>query len=404
MANHEQFIDKQSLLIRIMLASLAFLAVGCGSQASMEPTARPIETSTSISPTQTPTTTPSPEPTSTPTFTPTPIGGSGGLLFYRFECNQDGSCDPKISLYDIVSNKLIEFLNGYAPLDVSPDGSKVLLFKYIDNTFQAGDLYLLDLQEPDTLDLLQENVNDATWLGDSDWIGFVSLVNGKRQGFIVHPDGSGLIQLTNSNVGVVEFEPVFNDGAFWGEGIVSARSIQTTANKWTRLDGEETQFTNFEAILPDGKYMITRSAADFFSFELTDVATGETKEISLSQPDENPDYQIDSIRPLSQDKWLIGAFSPTSTFSDYWIYSSDGTSIAEIPTGYRILSSSDPPESYDLLSPDGVWILVQKFEQVSGNQSNVICCYLFNTLTSEMTDIPDLREVYPFGYFWVKIP
>jgi len=77
-------------------------------------------------------------------------------------------------------------LKEYAPLDVSPDGGKVLLLKYTDNNFQVGNLYLLDLQEAGKLDLLQENVNDATWLGDSDWIGFVSPVYGKRQGFIVH--------------------------------------------------------------------------------------------------------------------------------------------------------------------------------------------------------------------------
>src|SRR5688572_22356724 len=155
-------------ILLITLVPLTFLVAGCGSQTKIEPTARFTETPTLVLPSKTPTITPSPEPTSTLTFTPTPIGGSGGLLLYHSVCNQDGVCEPRISLYDLVSRKLIEILNGYAPLDVSPDGSKVLLLKYTDDTFQEGDLYLLDLQEPDKLDLLQENANNATWLGDSD--------------------------------------------------------------------------------------------------------------------------------------------------------------------------------------------------------------------------------------------
>jgi hypothetical protein len=399
----ESRMNKRNLLITLTLVSVTFLIAGCGTQKKIDQTARFTEIPTSVPPSKTPTITSSPEPTITPTFTPTPIGGLGGLLLYRFDCKQDGICEPKIFLYDLISHKLIEFLNGYAPLDVAPDGRKVLLLKYTDDTFQEGDLYLLDLQEPEKLDLLQENVNNATWLGNSDWIGFVSAVNGKRQGFIAHPDGRELTQVTNSTIGVAEFEPVFHEGFFWKEGIVGTRSIQINANKWTKLDKTELQFTNFEAVTADGKYVITRSM-DTSGFELMEVETGEIKEISLSQPDENPDYQISSIRPISQDKWLVGAFSPTSTFSDYWIYSSDGTLMAKVPTEYRILSASDPPESYDLLSPDAVWILIQKFEKISGIQYNVTCCYLFNTLTSEITDIPTLHSVYPSGYFWVKIP
>ena len=135
--------------------------------------------------------------------------------------------------------------------------------------------------------MLQENVNDATWLGDSNWIGFISVVNGKRQGFIVHPDGSELSRMTNSNNDVIGLKPVFNNGVFWDEGIFSARSTLTIANKWTKLDKTESKLTNLVAVLPGARYIITRSAINHSTFELTDITTGEIKEISLSKPDEN---------------------------------------------------------------------------------------------------------------------
>jgi WD40 repeat protein len=401
-----------------VLISFAILTASCGTQATPIPTLAPTETLTPIPPTETPTLTPSPEPTSTPTATPTPIGGKDGLLLYQAGVDKDGNFEQKIFLYNLVSNELVPFLDGYAPLDVSPDGNQILLIKY-KNIFvgDTGDLFILDLAQPEKITLLHEKVEEATWLGDSDWIGLIKKVNGKRQGFIVHPDGSELTQVTKSSVGVVRIEPVFNDGVFWHEGTVTRRSGHIIAVKWTKLDGTQMKFTNFVSVSPDGKYVITVSRSNENNIDVMDLETGETKEISFSKPDNNVDISAFASGQLSEDKWLFLSFDQA-----YWIYSSDGRVITKIPNEYRIVHPSALPGSYDLLSPDGVWILIEKFEQISTEQSKTTY-YLLNTTTSEIKDIPNLYAIETgskivgnryvrgeiegcsaFEYFWVEIP
>jgi hypothetical protein len=408
-----------------VLISFAILTASCGTQATPIPTLAPTETLTPIPLTETPTLTPSPEPTSTPTATPTPVGGKDGLLLYQSGVDKDGNIEQKIFLYNLVSSELVPFLDGYAPLDVSPDGSQALLVKYTNiGVSFTGDLFILDLAQPEKITLMHENVEQAVWLGDSNWIGLVYKVNGKSQGFIVHPDGSDLTQVTKSNVGVVEIEPVFRDGIFWREGTLKGFTRSTTGQYYTKLDGTETKFSTYlEAILPNGKYGIIRSSGGM-GFELLDVTTNETKELVFSQPDPKLDFIVMAIRPLSDDKWVIGSFSPTSGSQDYWIFSSDGTPLTDFalgyPNEYRVVYPGSPPKPD--LSPDGVWILIKKFEQVSTEQSKETY-YLLSTVTSEIKDIPNLYAIETgaktvgnryirgeiegcsaFEYFWVEIP
>jgi len=377
--------------IRIMLIALIFLISACGPQTAPVPTSIPTTTLTSVPPTITPTLTPSPEPTSTPTDIPTPIGGKNGLLLHQVTCLQEGNCTQTIFLYNLVSHELVKFLEGYIPLDVSPDEKKVLLLKLYKSTIGIGDLFILDSALPEQINLLQENVEDAVWLGDSDWIGLISKVNGKRQGFILHPDGSELTQITKSPIGVVEIKPVFNDSIFWSEGTISQHSISRTGDYLTKLDGTQTKFINFEHVAPNMKYVITRSM-NGRDHNLMDIATGETKEISLSKPDLNVDFPVFSISPLTEDKWLVGSFPQTLNTLEYWIFSSDGTLMAKLPNNYRVVNPSDPPQPYDLLSPDGVWVLIEHYEKISNKQSKVTY-YLFNTNTSEIKELPNLYAI-----------
>jgi len=252
------------LLVKMLLVAFAFVVVACGAQTTSQPVITPTETLAPISPTETrtptPTLTATPEPTNTPTVIPTPIGGKSGLLLYQVACPQGGDCVQSIFLYDLVSNKLVPFLDGYTPMDVSPDGNKVLLKK---ESWETGDLFILDLSQPEQITLLQENVMDATWLGDSDWIGFISVSksNAKRQVFIVHADGSDLTQVTNSPIGVLGLEPVFKDGVFWGEGAVGG---PTKKHLWTTLDGTEKVLTNLYSIAKNGEYFMQYSSMAFF--------------------------------------------------------------------------------------------------------------------------------------------
>src|SRR6266498_1674598 len=159
--------DHRSLLTGTMLIASTFLIAACGAPATIE--LIPSETLTPIPLTETPTLTPptltpSLEPTSTPTIPPTPIGGKNGLLLNRTVCPQKGDCVPTVFLYNLVSHELISFLDGYSAVDVSPDGKKILLKK---NAWETGDLFILDLAKPEQITLLQPNVDDAAWLGES---------------------------------------------------------------------------------------------------------------------------------------------------------------------------------------------------------------------------------------------
>lgn len=411
-----------------MLVVLAFFVVACGAQATSQPVITPTEKLSPVSPTETqtpiPTLTPTPEPTNTPTTVPTPIGGKSGLLLSQNVCPQNGDCVQTIFLYNLVSHELVPFLDGYAPLDVSPDGKKVLLKK---NPWEMGDLFIVDLAQPNQITLLQENVADAAWLGDSGWIGFISVskVNARRQVFLIHPDGSDLKQVTNSSVGAVTLEPVFNDGVFWGEGTVSSNGSTIIRKfKWTKLDGTETAYTNYQAVFPSGKSIMAMSMSPSRScwgckFDLIEVATSSKVEVTLLPPEKNV---IDRVQPLTDDKWLAVKFTTSNSNKKFWIYSSDGNVLAELPNEYRLVDDRDPPSSYDLLSPDGNWILVAQSEKISDEQFKVTYRF-FDITTSEIKDLPNLYYTSTGTkivgnrridgeiegcrinkYFWVEIP
>ena len=405
--------NHRELFVKTMLIVLALFGVACHAQSTSQPLLIPTETVAPIPLTETPTSTPTLEPTSTPTLTPTPMGGKNALLFYRVAWPQFGTAVRTIYFYNLVSQEIVPFSDEYAPLDVSPDGKKVLLGKDI---WEPGDLFILDLSKPDNITLLQENIVDAKWLGNSDWIGFISVseVNAKRQVFIVHPDGSDLTQVTNSSIGAVTLEPVFNDGVFWGEGTIASNGITKNIyeHKWTKLDGTETAYTNYYEVfpLPSGKFIMAKSQSASgpcwgCKIDLIDVATSFSKEATLLPPNNSV---LDFVRPLSDDKWLVSRTTTSKTSQQFWmIYSSDGSILAEMPSAYHVVDLTGPPRPYDLLSPDGTWILVRKFEKTSDNQFQDTY-HLFDTTTSEIQDLANMSFTNnghaAASYFWIEIP
>jgi Tol biopolymer transport system component len=417
-----------NLLVMVVLVALPLLGVACGAKTTSQPVILPTETAAFVTPTETqtpaPSLTPTPEPTNTPTLVPTPIGGKNGLLLHQSICPQSGVCIQTIFLYNLVSHELTSILDGYVPIDVSPDGKKVILMK---DPWKAGDLFILDLSQPDQITLLQENVREAAWLGDSDWIGFISIsaANARRQVFIIHPDGSGLKQVTNTSLGAVALAPVFNDGVFWGEGTISSNGSKYIQKSiWTNLDGTETAETQHYEVFPSGRSMMAFSrspdpACWGCKFDLVDVATSSKKTVTLLPP---ANHVLDLVMPLSDDRWLAVEFTTSNSVERFWIYSADGSILAELPTEYRIANDSDPPTIYDLLSPDGNWIIVSNYEKTSDGQTKGVY-HLFNVSTSEIIDLPNLYNI-SIGekivgnrrvdgeiegcrvnkYFWVEMP
>jgi hypothetical protein len=351
-------------IVKTIVAFLTLVMAACNMQSTPEPTAIPTETPTPIPPTATPTLSPTPEPTSTPTVMPTLIGGRSGHLLFQVACPVYDQFVQSIFLYNLVSHELDPFLEGYTALDVSSDGKKILLKA---NQWETGNLYLVDIAQPEQMKLLHENVDDVAWLGDSDWIGFISKANGIRQVFVVHSDGSGLTQVTNSSVGAVFLMPLFDDGVYWGEGTIGNNGLTRTIReyKFTKLDGTETEVSNIRETLP-----------------------------------------------LSEDKFLVEKHATSATdHPQFWVTSRNGKILAELPLGYRPADQTDPPSPYRLLSPDGVWMLVYKVEKLSDGQF-MATYHLFDTTTSEIQDLPNLSysSKTPTGrcrvnkYFWIDFP
>src|SRR5258706_247791 len=213
--------------------------------------------------------------------------------------------------------------------------------------------------------------------------------------------GGDCFQIIHSSKVAITLEPAFNDGVFWSEGTVDSNGGRTTEkNKWTKLDGTESEFTNvvYFNVSRDGKYIYAETWEG--KIKIIDVSTGTTREISLSKPAPDIDFtSFFGFQPLSDDKFLIEKFyAGVNDPGGFWIYSSDGKVLAELPNGYRPVDDTDPPSSYNLLSPDGNWILIGAY-------------HLFNITTSEIIDLPNLDSlnyIHTYSdigiYLWVKIP
>ncbi len=377
------------------LIAVAFLLAGCGAQS----TSLPLATVTLVTPIKTPTLTPTPNPTSTPTITPTPLGGKNGLLLHDSFCEKDSvtekfNCSHKVYTYDLNSHQTNLLLEGYSPAGVSPDGKKILFQKTED---EKTDLFIVDLAKPEQIVLLQENADEAVWFPNTEWIGFISPVEDKRQVFIVHPDGSGLTQITNSLTGAGYLESAFNDGVFWGERTASGNVIK--GYKWTKLDGTEKSFVNFATVSPDGKFVLTLNLKDFFCFgcdlELINVESSEKKKISLER------LPFIRVQPLSEGIW-VGRTYWAQADQESYILSSEGTillSLADMPHSHEIIpKSGENIDSFDLigdvsgqhLSPDGNLLLI-KHETLTQEPYNYEASYYFlNLSTFEIVRLPEL--------------
>ena len=401
-----------------------------------------------VLPTETSTLTPTPIPTNTPTPIPTPIGGRNGLLLEgRSYNNQSGKWNRnQVYLYDMLSQETSLLFEGYRLTGVSNDGNKFAMEK-LDG--EKSDLFIVDLASPDEPVLLHSNIvsNSSIWLPESKLIGFISIVDGIPQVFIIHADGSNPTQLTNSTIGAAELGSVLNDGVFWMEGKIKDNTTKVSAYKWTKLDGVETRLDGPENAFKKsfilnsaGKYVfdsIIGVVGSGCTRNLYDLESGETKEISFTQS--NPDMKCHNVWPISDDLWLIAQLGTRTTNAQYWFYSSDGTLLkpfAELPFDhdpspnvdntsydslifdyYMPISPVGGEVQWQRLSPDGNLLLLEHFKR--GRDVGEFSYYLLNvsTFVVEKLPLPSLMLTYDgnnkifdgngsayYKYFWVEIP
>lgn len=377
------------------------------------------------------------------------MGGSNGILL-SFNgstlwevTNGTGDWRQNLDLiytYDMTSQKMKLLLEGYSCIGVSPDGKKIALRKTENG---KTDLFSMDLAKPKEIVLLYENVVNTNllsdysyWFPNSEWIGFIALKDGIKQIFVIHSDGSNLTQVTNSTIGTVGLEPVFNDGIYWAEGKENSRGQATIQNyKWTKLDGTELIIPNFQTVSPNGKYIAgslkpQNPDCSFCDYVLGDPLTGETKEITLVKP--MPDNEYPEIQPLSDDKWLVQWRNKNGIPEtiEYWIYSPDGKPLfafSDLPHDHASLPEGvDNVDAYDIifknssnlpvmsLSPDGYYLLIKHkvvtFLKKNFVDKNDVNYFVLNLSNFEIQRIPNLmfdrNNIIGAnqGFYWVELP
>lgn len=331
-------LDGRIYFMRLILISIMLLAlIACG----IKPSATPSEIPTKIPistplPSQTQTTIPTNTPSPTQTSIPPLSGSGGGVLAYTLgpaagnmqihEINLDGSDD----------RKLIDTTHGVNHADWSPDGSRIVAVKYMDNNFTTWSLFVFNADGSNPIRLTQQQGaadSEPAWSPDGTRVLF------SRIQFITSTDYRSDLWMVNADGS--DPHMVVSDGF---------------AGKWSP-DGTRLIYSSPES----GNYELYTSNPDGSgSQRLTNTASHE------SYPAWSPDGK--KILFLSSE----GEWNSSASISTYEIYvmNSDGTNLCRLtdnkafdgnprwsPDGTLIAFSSDiaDPEHYDvfIMNADG---------------------------------------------------
>jgi len=210
--------------------------------------------------------TPAATSTPVPTTAPTPLGGSG--LVYTNGDRDDGKGNwvPGIYRYDLSAQQTSLVIEGLYIEGFAPDGKHMLAFQQAGKMTSyntPGNLFITDLDgsNPVLVSATFAHANNDTgtsacWYPNANVIVFRGFDDHQHvQLFTVKPDGSGLTQLTQSTLDVLNFLPTLgNGGIYWDEGNYTL----DYGWNWVSLDGQQANATHWQdmAISPNGAYIV----------------------------------------------------------------------------------------------------------------------------------------------------
>jgi len=324
-----------------------------------------------------------PSPTQLPTPTATLIGGGSGIFVFEKVCFVNLSpCGSSIYKYDLQTNQLTLLFENHHLLGVSPDGTKLLVNDIQHENANNSDLFLANLDGTD-IKLLYKNVYVkhnlafAQWLPGTDLIAFLATVDRKVQIFVIYPDGTGLSQVTQSSIGVIQILPAFNGGLYWGEGsnggfygyrwTKSSSSETKDLHKW----GREVSF-NFEGsyvayLSSDEKCLIYSVIGCSIKIEKLDGSDVFTFPVSNLQLPEEDIFPIFTDLILLPNLDVITEVSPCNICRNrFFLFYSKGEKYREILTQEGVLDDH-MGLMHMSLSPDGSLLLIPSKGSTGGS-------------------------------------
>jgi Tol biopolymer transport system component len=120
----------------------------------------------------------------------------------------------------------------------SPDGSQIAFGAFVDKEDSTA-LYVADADGGGIQQIVSTKVGAVTaqWSHDGTWIAFTSRFRSQPQVWVVHPDGTGLTQLTDGADGSTSIAPVWSPE---GSKLLFQRKDAGQVTLWTmNVDGGE---------------------------------------------------------------------------------------------------------------------------------------------------------------------
>ena len=160
----------------------------------------------------------------------TPADICGTLLLF----NADGTGEVRLNPEGTIAEDIDfgDFLErGRISEDWSSDGSRIAFGAYV-VAAEASALYVCLADGTDVHQIVSPNVGavSAQWSPDGTWIAFTSKLKAKPQVWRVHPDGSGLEQLSSGADGSTSVMPVWSPD---GSKLLFQRKRGSRVTLWT---------------------------------------------------------------------------------------------------------------------------------------------------------------------------
>lgn len=448
---------KKSIGSMVLLFVLLMVLVisGCVPVPTPAPTSTPV--SSTFTPEPTATQTPLPTPTITPT--PTRIGGGSGRFIFRYGKDEfltafpDLKGEANVFVANIDGTNLTPITNGLEGInclmDVSPDGSKVLITSTSNFRSREANLYLVNLDSPesepiklaDGLPNYYGENSSAKWINDAEII----YIGKGESGFGIYRINSDGTNLTNiykyNGDGNKPFEilALSGENVYWDTQRTTRLSSIAVSNKYyvwqSGLDGGERaplevngkQLTFDNVFGPDLVF-----SPDGSKIAWVDGATGPDDPYPYLHiapiSDINNPYTIQTLTAFVVLKWLDGskvlvfdigsADTPIEEFETYYSKNPDkplASSFKDLYGVYEISVSENPSiknygfsaeimgsisgvptmELYDI-SPDGRQIVLSTYKKNDkGGYDTVLKLFNLETLTfSDLSGFAFASTVY----------